>query len=210
MDFPHAPPDVLGVKDELGLAGGMKLGDLSPLMASCRAGGLNHDYDRFRIDPVAASLQWPDDVLEQFLFDFGDNAAFLRDYGSIDLHEMRWRLETIPAADFNGMPTGESDAGCIESFAENPVHWVKVRPPEVGRHWEEHGTWLRPPLLIDRGLLDPSTSGLQVLEGRTRVGVLRGRLREGLHVASHHQAWVGHPGAAPGTENRPNTAGQTC
>lgn len=23
--------------------------------------------------------------------------------------------------------------------------------------------------------------------GRTRVGVLRGRLREGLHVASHHQ-----------------------
>ncbi|MFD0229509.1 MMPL family transporter [Streptomyces hirsutus] len=125
--------------------------------------------------------------------DGAEQAGLKAVYGGIDLRDVTWRLEMIPAADFIGMPTGASDAGCIESFAENPVHWVKVRPPEAGRHWEEHGTWLRPPILIDRRLLDPSDSGLQVLEGRTRVGVLRGRLREGLHVASHHQAWVGHP-----------------
>lgn len=93
------------------------------------------------------------------------------------------------------MPTGESDAGCIESYAADPVHWVKVWPPEVGRHWdrhwEEHGTWLRSPLLIDRRLLDPADSGLQVLEGRTRVGVLRGRLREQLRVVPTHQTRVG-------------------
>ncbi|MBX9399476.1 hypothetical protein K4749_39575 [Streptomyces sp. TRM72054] len=168
----------------------MKLSDLSPLMARRQDGGLS--FARFRADPALVSLQWPDDVLEQFLFDHGDNAAFVRDYGGIDLRDVRWRLETIPAADFVGMPTGASDASCIESYAENPVHWVNVRRPEAGRHWEEHGTWLRPPILIARRLLDPSDSGLQVVEGRTRVGVLRGRLREGLHVASHHQAWVGH------------------
>ncbi|WP_329446326.1 hypothetical protein [Streptomyces canus] len=168
----------------------MKLSDLSPLMARRQDGGVS--FARFRVDPALVSLQWPDDVLEQFLFDHGDNAAFVRDYGGIDLREVRWRLETIPAADFVAMPTGASDAGCIESYAENPVHWVNVRRPEVGLHWEDHGTWLRPPILIDRRLLDPSDSGLQVVEGRTRVGVLRGRLREGLHVASHHQAWVGH------------------
>ncbi|KOV97438.1 hypothetical protein ADK65_25740 [Streptomyces sp. NRRL B-1140] len=167
----------------------MKLSDLSPLMARRQDGGLS--FARFRADPALVSLQWPDDVLEQFLFDHGDNAAFVRDYGGIDLRDVRWRLETIPAADFVKMPTGASDAGCIESYAENPVHWVNVRRPEVGRHWEEHGTWLRPPILIARHLLDPPDSGLQVVEGRTRVGVLRGRLREGLHVASHHQAWVG-------------------
>ncbi|MFD0162885.1 hypothetical protein ACFVJH_01830 [Streptomyces decoyicus] len=71
---------------------------------------------------------WPDDVLEQFLFDHGDNAAFTFDYGGIDLRGITWRLETVPAADFSGMPTGASDTGCIESFAENPVHWVKVGP----------------------------------------------------------------------------------
>ncbi|MFF7105215.1 hypothetical protein ACFY9X_34050 [Streptomyces nigra] len=169
----------------------MKLSDLSTLMARREDGGLS--YDRFRADPALAALQWPDDVVEQFLFNHGDNTAFVYDYGSIDLREVTWRLETIPAADFRQMPTGASDAGCIECYAENPVDWVKVRHPEVGRHWEEHGTWLRPPILIDRRLLDPSDSGLQVLEGRTRVGVLRGRLREGLNVASHHQAWVGHP-----------------
>ncbi|MCG0284006.1 hypothetical protein [Streptomyces sp. PSAA01] len=167
----------------------MKLSDISPLMARRQDGGLS--YDGFRADPALASLHWPDDVIEQFLFDHGDNGAFVSDYGGIDLHEVRWRLETIPAADFVGMPTGASDAGCLESYAENPVYWVKVRRPEVGRHWEEHGTWLRPPILIVRRLLDPSDSGLQVVEGRTRVGVLCGRLREGLHVASHHQAWVG-------------------
>ncbi|MER7812938.1 hypothetical protein [Streptomyces sp900116325] len=167
----------------------MKLTDLGPLTARRRDGALS--FDRFRADPALTVLRWPDDVLEQFLFDHGDNTAFINDYGTIDLRDITWRLDTIPAADFHSMPTGASDAGCIESYAANPVHWVAVRPSQVARHWDEHGTWLRPPLLIERCFLDPSAGGLQVLEGRTRVGVLRGRLREHLHVAPHHQTWVG-------------------
>lgn len=138
-------------------------------------------------------MRWPDDVLEQFLSDHGASGYFMNDYGGIDLHGVTWRLETIPAAEFRTVPTGASECDCIEHFAEDPVYWVGIRPPEVGRHWEEHGTWLRPPLLIDRRLLAPSGGGLQVLEGRTRVGVLRGRLRQNLHVAPVHQAWVGRP-----------------
>ncbi|MER7050279.1 hypothetical protein [Streptomyces jumonjinensis] len=171
----------------------MKLTDLSPLTARHRHHALSFTFGDFRADPALESLQWPDDVLEQFLFDHGDNAAFVYDYGGLDLRDITWRLETIPTADFHGIPTGASDAGCIESFADNPVHWISVRPPEIGRRWEDHGTWLRPPILIDRRLLDPSDTGLQVVEGRTRVGVLLGRLREELYVASHHEAWVGHP-----------------
>lgn len=171
----------------------MKLTDLSPLTARRRHHALSFTFGDFRADPALESLQWPDDVLEQFLFDHGDNAAFVYDYGGIDLRDITWQMETIPTADFHGMPTGASDAGCIESFADNPGYWVSVRPPEVGRCWEDHGTWLRPPILIDRRLLEPSGTGLQVVEGRTRVGVLRGRLREGLYVASHHEAWVGRP-----------------
>ncbi|MGW2410269.1 hypothetical protein ACWCXK_38015 [Streptomyces sp. NPDC001739] len=91
----------------------MKLSDLSSFLAGREGGGLS--YDRFRADPALASLQWPDDVLEQFLFDHGDNGAFVYDYGHIDLREVRWQLKTIPAADFKEMPTGASDAGCIES-----------------------------------------------------------------------------------------------
>ncbi|MFD7706586.1 hypothetical protein [Streptomyces sp. NPDC059786] len=57
----------------------MKLSDLSPLMTRRQDGGLS--FARFRADPSLVSPQWPDDVLEQFLFDHGDNAAFVHDYG---------------------------------------------------------------------------------------------------------------------------------
>lgn len=88
--------------------------------------------------PVRTRPRWPSCVRQR-----PQRAPALRRL--LPLREVTWRLETIPAADFSRMPTGASDAGCTESFAEDPVHWVRVRPPEVGRHWEEHGTWLRPP-----------------------------------------------------------------
>ena len=79
------------------------------------------------------------------------------------------------------MPTGPSDGDCMEEYADDPDHWVSVRRFGIHRGvregWETHGTWKRWPLLIDRQLVDPGTSGLQVVEGRTRVCVLRGRQR---------------------------------
>lgn len=154
-------------------------------------------FDRFRDDAALLPLWWPDDVLEQVLFDHGDNPSFVYDYGAVDLREITWRLETISASELWEMPTGASEGGCIDNFARNPEHWTKVRPAPASRHWEEHGTWLRAPILITRQLLDPPCEGLQVREGRARVGVLRGRHRRRLHVAPHHQAWVGRPRTAP-------------
>lgn len=155
-------------------------------MARRQDGGLS--FACFRADPALASLQWPDDVLEQFLFDHGDNAAFVHDYGGIDLRDVTWRLETIPAA---GCRPERPMPAVSRSTPRTRCTGSRFAAPRWVGIWKEHGTWLRPPILIARRLLDPSDSGLQVVEGRTRVGVLRGRLREGLHVASHHQAWVG-------------------
>ncbi|WP_406369688.1 hypothetical protein OG788_07760 [Streptomyces sp. NBC_00647] len=172
----------------------MKLADLSPLFARRIERGPAFAFQEFRADPVLAPLRWPDCVLEQFLYEHGgSHLPFEEDYGHIDLEGITWRLEMISRTDFRDMPTGASEAGLIDHIAENPVYWVSVRPERIGCHWEDHGTWMRPPLLIDRRLLAPPDGGLQVLEGRTRVGVLRGRLREGLKVAPCHQAWVGRP-----------------
>ncbi|MFJ4922969.1 hypothetical protein [Streptomyces sp. NPDC088725] len=91
-------------------------------MARRQAGGSPYNYSQFRDEPALTALQWPDDALEQFPFDHGDDGAFAHDYGGTDLHNATWRLETIPAADFHSMPTGASDADCIEGYAENPVH----------------------------------------------------------------------------------------
>jgi hypothetical protein len=75
-------------------------------------------------------------------------------------------------------PTGPSDAECIDEFAADPDHWVQVRREGVhmgvSQCWQTHGTWKRWPVLIARQLLDPLQPGLQVIEGRTRVGFSRG------------------------------------
>lgn len=176
----------------------VKLADLRELMRRRRANyGLGLSFDAFLADPVIASLHWPADAVEQFLYDHGDHGPFQRDYGTVDLTAILWTLETVTAAELSTMPTGPSEAGCIEQYALHPGHYVSVRSSGihtgVPEKWRDHGTWKRPPLLLDCRLLEPSASGLQVLEGRTRVGVLRGRLRENDFVATTHEVWVARP-----------------
>lgn len=155
---------------------------------------------------MIVSLQWPDDVVEQFLDDRGDNPAFLQDYRDVDLSGVVWGAEATTAEELRQMPAGASDNGCIEAYAANPDHWVWIRHAgiheDVAQRWATLGTWKRPPILIDRRLLAPSHSGLQVVEGRTRVGVLRGRLRQGSLVARQYQTWLdAHPRRRPHTQN---------
>jgi hypothetical protein len=93
------------------------------------------------------------------------------------------------------MPTGPSDADDIEYFAGNHEHWIAVR--NTGVHvgaelaWEVHGTWKRWPIVLDRAVLTPPAAGLQLVEGRNRVGILRGRYRDRKLVAPSHLTWVG-------------------
>lgn len=88
----------------------MKLSELGPLMARRRDSGLS--FGRFRADPEPASLEWPDDVLEQFLFDHGDNAHFVYDYGNIDLRDLaRTRLAYSAALESGPVPPPGSLVG---------------------------------------------------------------------------------------------------
>ena len=176
----------------------VNLADLSDLSVACREGSTG--FKGFRQDPLVSSLGWPDDVVEQFLYDHAANGAFLVDYRDLDLSRMTWSVEVIPVGELLVMPTGASDGNCMEEYAADPDHWVRVRNRGVhvgvAECWETRGTWKRRPILIERSLLDPPGSGLQVVEGRTRVGVLRGRHRQRSLVAEQHQAWVGRPSAA--------------
>ncbi len=98
-------------------------------------------------------------------------------------------VSPICAAD----PKSESDLMAYN--AHQHAHLVAAR--RAGVHagvlecWRTRGTWKRSPLLIERRLVDPEATGLQVVESRTRVGVLRGRTEEGCFVAKRHLAWVG-------------------
>ncbi|MGU3587414.1 hypothetical protein ACLBYD_30260 [Rhodococcus sp. C26F] len=171
----------------------MYLTDFSKLAMTSRESP--YCFAEFRRHPSVLALQWPDDVLEQWLYDHADNSSFLHDYRSVDLSQIRWDVEAIPLKDFLTMQTGPTDDGYIDEIAADPDHWVQAR--QHGVHlgvpqcWETHGTWKRWPILIDRELLDPPGHGLQVIEGRTRVGILKGRHRNKKSVAERHLAWVG-------------------
>jgi hypothetical protein len=173
--------------------GDMRLADIADLAVSCREGSLS--LEGFCRDGRVSGLGWPTDVVEQFLFDHADYPGFLHDYGDLDLCKITWRVETIPCEEFIGMPTGASDSGCMEQFAADPDHYVRIRAQGihegVPEYWQTHGTWKRRPILVDRGMLLPPGTGLQVVEGRTRIGVLRGFYLRGTPVAAQHSAWVG-------------------
>lgn len=155
-------------------------------------------FERFQLLPDIAALNWPPEVVRQWLWDHGDNDSFLRDYASLDLSLITWTLENVPVDHFLIMETGSSDGDCIEEYALDHHYWMALKSrakPAVRSAWEEEGTWLVPPIALERRLLEPSDTELQLVEGRTRVGVLRGRYRTGLHVAGAHRTWVGrqHP-----------------
>ncbi len=171
-----------------------RLADFADLSVRC------HDdrsgFAGFRALPVVAALGWPDDPLEQWLYDHAGNVSFQADYEQVDLSRLDWQLKDIPVGVFLDVRTGPSDnehGDLVEYLAGDHEHWLGLRDPEIAGAWETRGTWLRPPLLIDRGVFDPPAAGLQLIEGRTRVGILRGRHRAGELVAGQHQAWVARP-----------------
>ncbi len=171
----------------------MYLADFTDLSRSWREQASG--FCGFRTSDAARTLAWPDDVLEQWLYDHSGHDPFLRDYGKVDLSCIRWNVEVITTDLFSTLETGPSEAGTVDYYAENPEYWIDQRQwgkdHWVRLMWEVHGTWKRWPLLIERSVLDPTLSGLQVVEGRTRVGILRGRQREGSFHAPQHLAWVG-------------------
>jgi hypothetical protein len=54
----------------------VKLADLREVAVSCRENSMR--FEGFRQNALVSSLGWPDDVVEQFLYDHADNIGFLR------------------------------------------------------------------------------------------------------------------------------------
>lgn len=98
-----------------------------------------------------------------------------------------------PACPVPGLAPSTACPGAIEEYAELSDYWAEGKRKDVVEAWKQDGTWLVPPLLISLDLLEPKTEGWQLIEGRTRVGVLRGRVAQGLYVATHHDIWAGRP-----------------
>lgn len=168
----------------------LRLEHLAELSERCRESG--GGFEQFVQDERVTDLGWPDDVAEQWLYWFAGWEPFLSDYGQLDLRGLAWTDETLPTSSFLRMPTGKSDGDLMRENAENFEQRLHVRRHlGIPAYWERHGTWRRRPVLLHRGALGCEGEDLQVIEGRTRVGILRGRAEAGGFVAPTHAAWVG-------------------
>lgn len=163
-----------------------------------------------RIDPDACKaafwryvqqngLEWPDDVVEQFLFDHGSKPEFIADYGHLDLRAIVWAEEDMTAADLLRASASKHLKGRITDVSNALEHYASG----YGRDrwgWEDHHTWLRSPILIEGNLLRPPRKRPRLIEGHTRMGALKGYVREGsVRPSSLHRVWLG-------TERRSTTA----
>lgn len=134
------------------------------------------DFHSFADDHRVRALGWPDPVVEQFLFDHGAKHEFLDQYGHLELEDLTWTVEALPASVL-------VDATCAEDFKrwfdECTLHFrfrISTRPAPEQQRWAEQGSWMTPPLVMDRAWLGKESPGLHVVEGHTRIGILRGRI----------------------------------
>ncbi len=139
----------------------------------------------------------PDDVLTQVYADHGRKDDFQSQYGELDITSLRWEKRDFSAA--------EIAASCHYDRFDNWIDGVEQRVaqfsaqgwacidtrPNVVAHWREHMTWLRLPVFIAGHLIGAPTP-LRLVEGHTRVGLLRGLIKAGvLATSSQHEIWLG-------------------
>jgi hypothetical protein len=144
------------------------------------------------------ALPVPESVLKQVCSDHGRKDEFQHQYGALDLCSLQWSLEGRPASElveatvFEGFrPWVASVEARVQSFTLSGWACIDVRP-DVVVHWERYHTWLESPVFIDAVALGLGP-GLHLMEGHTRLGILRGLSRRGIiPPQSHHEAWIGH------------------
>lgn len=157
------------------------------------SGGFDDHWFGFRHDPQVAQLGWPELVVEQFLFDHGNDWRFVQQYGHLDLTAIEWTLELLSARVLATVTGSErSLVGRVEECAVAPSLYIGMRPVTERQQWDRAGTWIKPPLVVTAALLDPPREGLHIVEGHTRLGILQRRLASGqADPDASHEVYVG-------------------
>lgn len=152
------------------------------------------------IDAATLSRLLPDtplDVIEQVYADHGRKHDFQAQYGALDLEALMWTKVARPAsaliecghfAEFS--PWMHMVEQKVADFHTKGWTCVDVRR-KVVEHWQTNQTWLRPPIFFDEHVMGNAGS-LRLVEGHTRVGLLRGLVKAGLiGPSSMHVVWFG-------------------
>lgn len=148
-------------------------------------------WEQFVSDARVRSLRWPDSVVRQFLFDHGRNSGFMEQYGHLDLASITWRMEQL-SAEVVAAASTFSEFDWADTVEANFEYYLVLRTPAERASWVDRGTWIEPPLLIRGSAVHQPAAEWHLVEGHTRLGMLRAHLARALVLpeAVHH-VWVG-------------------
>ena len=139
----------------------------------------------------------PIEVVKQVYRDHGRNGEHQQEYGELDIGSLSWAKREFAATEIQSCFVLSRFSEWSNSVSQRldrfePVGWECIDGrEEVWRHWKKHRTWLIEPIFVSRDLVGEE-EGLHLVEGHTRVGVLRGLLRRSLISGSSvHGVWYG-------------------
>jgi hypothetical protein len=160
----------------------------------------NSDNDLIKLESILSALpSTPFYIAEEFYQNFGRWEIHQYEYGKLEIGQIKWLNQYIRANEiqasfilprFSDQVTDASKR--LRKFLDQGWSCIDDRD-DVVKCWQIHKTWLKPPIFIQRRLLgNGNEKGIHLLEGHTRVGILKGCL-ENLQISENsvHKIWIG-------------------
>lgn len=165
----------------------VRLADLKHLP---RPWGSPEDLSTFEACCREMGLDWPQSVIEQFLYDHGNDADFIEQYGELDLSALRWDLVEVRAENIIASTCYPDYRDHVEETARHPRAIIEQHEEDGESVWTV--TWRVPPVMLRGAICIPPQPELHLVEGHTRVGVLSGLVRVGeIDPDSTHLVYLG-------------------
>lgn len=162
---------------------------------------LKHDRNSLVIDEgeIAALLpSTPQEVIQQVYSDHGMKSEFQDQYGSLELSNISWEKVSLTAAEIAICAYNERFSSWFKNVEQRPAAfanqgWTCIDTRRaVVDYWQSHKTWRVPPVFLCGAFLLSTHKELRLVEGHTRVALLRGLLSNGVISSdSKHEIWLG-------------------
>lgn len=155
--------------------------------------------NKINIESILTAIpHTPHSVAEQVYSDFGRSNEYQSAYRNVDISKLSWEIANYPASEICNatIKSGHFEKhvnnveGHIELFSSTGWYCIS-RSKKIVEYWSKNSTWITPPVLV-QGSVMKDCSNIHLIEGHTRVGVLRGLVNNRLIAAnSMHMIWLG-------------------
>jgi hypothetical protein len=137
-------------------------------------------------------LVCPFDVFEQLFHEQHAGESLAADLKSVDWTAVIWEERLFSGVKLRQIAAPRGFQYAVdEARARTLLYGLSDERPEVMTSWQEQGTWLRAPVLVEGDVLG-NVYRHELLVGFTRLGDLLGMLdREEVPEHATHRVWVG-------------------